>query len=246
MSLEDLTGAKYINALVATNPVGGSDTVDQGDDHLRGIKNVLKQTFPNLDGPVTPTPAELNSLAGRQSFVNTFLQAADVQAAKNAIAADFPSGTVMVFRQTAAPTGWTKNITDNGFALRIVSGAVGSGGADDFTTVFGTGKSTASHALTTGQVPTLSGSANANSAFQLTTPIADQDTGGGTTAYLFSGVTITEGANVLASDIHQVATNAGGAHTHTVTVNSGGGGSHSHGINNMDLKYKDVIEATKD
>ena len=49
MALEDLTGTKYIDDLVATNPAAG-DNVSEGDDHIRGIKNVLKTTFPNIDG----------------------------------------------------------------------------------------------------------------------------------------------------------------------------------------------------
>ena len=40
------------------------DLVSQGDDHLRGIKNVIKTTFPNIDGPVTATDEELNTLIG--------------------------------------------------------------------------------------------------------------------------------------------------------------------------------------
>jgi hypothetical protein len=49
---------------------------------------------------------------------------------------DFPSGTKLLFQQTAAPTGWTKDTTHNNKALRIVSGTVGSGGTVDFTTAF--------------------------------------------------------------------------------------------------------------
>jgi hypothetical protein len=64
MSLEDLTGNKYINSLVSTNPVGSTDTKSQGDDHIRGIKNILLKTFPGLTGPVTATHAELNILDG--------------------------------------------------------------------------------------------------------------------------------------------------------------------------------------
>ena len=49
----------------------------------------------------------------------------------------FPSGTKMLFQQTAAPTGWTKvtSSVDNK-ALRIVSGTVGSGGNQTFTGAF--------------------------------------------------------------------------------------------------------------
>ena len=46
----------------------------------------------------------------------------------------FPSGTVMVFYQTAAPTGWTKSTSHNDKALRVVSGnGGGNGGTHDLT-----------------------------------------------------------------------------------------------------------------
>lgn len=65
MSLEDLTGSsKYIDDLVNTNPVGATDPKSQGDDHIRGIKNVLLNTFPSIDGAITATQAELNILDG--------------------------------------------------------------------------------------------------------------------------------------------------------------------------------------
>lgn len=80
-----LESATYISDLIATNPVGASDPKSEGDDHLRMLKSVLKTTFPNINGAVNPTPAEFNSLAGRQAFIDTFLQAADVAAARTAI-----------------------------------------------------------------------------------------------------------------------------------------------------------------
>ena len=61
MALEDLTGTKYIDSLNSANPVA-SDDVAEGDDHIRGIKNVLKTTFPNLDGAVNASDSELNYL----------------------------------------------------------------------------------------------------------------------------------------------------------------------------------------
>lgn len=48
----------------------------------------------------------------------------------------FPSGTRLLFQQTAAPTGWTKDTTHNDKALRVVSGTVTAGGTTPFTTVF--------------------------------------------------------------------------------------------------------------
>ena len=40
----------YLNDLVVTNPVGASDLKQYGDDHLRLVKTVLKNTFPNMTG----------------------------------------------------------------------------------------------------------------------------------------------------------------------------------------------------
>lgn len=54
----------------------------------------------------------------------------------DSIPSSFPAGTLMLFQQTAAPTGWTKQTTHNDKALRVVSGAAGSGGSTAFTSVF--------------------------------------------------------------------------------------------------------------
>jgi hypothetical protein len=75
----------------------------------------------------------------------------------------FASGTVMLFAQTAAPTGWTKNTTtgDNS-ALRVVTGTASTGGSVGFTTAFASQTPTGSVSITT-----VSGSAGATT---LTTP----------------------------------------------------------------------------
>jgi hypothetical protein len=49
---------------------------------------------------------------------------------------EFASGTRMLFQQTTAPDGWTKDVTTDDAALRLVSGTVGSGGTVDFTVAF--------------------------------------------------------------------------------------------------------------
>jgi microcystin-dependent protein len=61
MSLESGT---YISDLVPSNPAGGDDK-SQGDDHIRLIKSTLKNTFPNVNGPVTVTDEQLNLIADR-------------------------------------------------------------------------------------------------------------------------------------------------------------------------------------
>ena len=63
------------------------------------------------------------------------------------------SGSKVTFMQTVSPVGWTKDITHNDKALRVVSGTAANGGADSFTSVFGSGKTTASHTLSTPQLP---------------------------------------------------------------------------------------------
>jgi hypothetical protein len=66
----------------------------------------------------------------------------------------------MLFQQTSAPTGWTKVTSGvNNRALRIVTGSVGSGGSNSFTSVLTStvttgGGSVNNHTLTTAQLAT--------------------------------------------------------------------------------------------
>lgn len=62
MSLETFTG--WIKDLIGTNPAGG-DPKSQGDDHIRGIKQTLKNQFSGLTTttPVTVTAEQLNQTA---------------------------------------------------------------------------------------------------------------------------------------------------------------------------------------
>src|SRR6056300_700275 len=50
----------------------------------------------------------------------------------------FDSGTLMLFQQTTAPTGWTKQTTHDNKALRDVTGTASSGGSNTFSGVFNT------------------------------------------------------------------------------------------------------------
>ena len=55
-----LESATFINQLIPANPTGGDDR-SQGDDHIRLVKNVLKNSFPNITNVVNATAAQLNS-----------------------------------------------------------------------------------------------------------------------------------------------------------------------------------------
>ncbi len=70
-----LEAGTYVNDLVSTNPVGSTDFVSQGDDHIRLLKSVLKTTFPNATRPfylpttVALQTATVNVLAADQSKI---------------------------------------------------------------------------------------------------------------------------------------------------------------------------------
>lgn len=75
-----LETATYVSGLVNTNPLG-SDGRSVGDDHIRLVKSVLQNTFPNANGAINPTPTEFNALTGATAVAtisgNTILVAAD-------------------------------------------------------------------------------------------------------------------------------------------------------------------------
>jgi microcystin-dependent protein len=43
--------ATYVSGFVASNPVGATDLLSEGDDHIRLLKGVLQATFPNATKP---------------------------------------------------------------------------------------------------------------------------------------------------------------------------------------------------
>lgn len=92
---------------------------------------VLAALF-NADGTVDW--AEDHTFAG-DITTNTLAVVATATLAGNPIT-NFPSGTVMPFNQTAAPTGWTKLLTNDNKAFRCVTGNVGTGGTNSFTSQF--------------------------------------------------------------------------------------------------------------
>jgi hypothetical protein len=128
-----------------------------------------------------------------------------------------PSGTVMLFQQTSAPTGWTKSTTHNDKALRIVSGTVGSGGATAFSSVLN--GSVGATTLTTSQIPSH----------------AHQIAPNAGSISFYSTFTVVTGNIFSTGGISSTTRNAG-------TNNTGGGNSHTH---SMDVAYVDVIIATK-
>lgn len=178
------------------------------------------------------------------------LVAADMPASVD----QFPSGTRLLFQQTAAPTGWTKDTTYNNYALRIVNGTVGTGGSVAFTTAFASqtpsgsvavsGGSVSATTLTSAQIPghthnvggytgTVTSDHNHNFSVSGNTnlvtsyPAGQSNTNGAQTAGNTNGTQVYfsgSGTTAGANQNHQ--------HYFSATTDTGtpGGGSHTHGF----------------
>lgn len=166
-------------------------------------------------------------------FSNTKFQAPVIRATTKLVFADgseqntavvvpetFPSGTIMLFAQSTAPTGWTKSTAHNNKTLRVVSGTAGSGGSVAFTSAFAS-RSVDNHTLTVAQMP----SHNHSSAVPL-----------------YAGTTNPIGYQPAYSSGYLSGSYQGNATSFVAA--QGGGGAHSHGIN-LDVQYVDVILAIK-
>jgi hypothetical protein len=90
------------------------------------------------DRMIYTTGVNTVALTAVTNFARTLLDDADAASARATlgIADSFVAGTKMLFQQTAAPTGWTKDVTHNNKALRVVSGTASSGGTVAFDTAF--------------------------------------------------------------------------------------------------------------
>lgn len=155
----------------------------------------------------------------------------------------FVAGTRLLFQQTAAPTGWTKEAgaTYNDAALRIVTGTVGTGGADAFSVHFGAGKTTAGHALTVAQLAahghTVTDSGHAHGAGSLTYGLGSSGNG---------GAQAPQPSDSPTSYSRAVEGSTASVGTGISIANSGSGEAHTHSLSNFNIKFADVIIASKD
>jgi hypothetical protein len=123
MALEDLTGTKYLDDLVATNPAAGDD-VSESDDHIRGIKNVLKTTFPSIDGAITATDTELNYVDGVTSAIQTQIDSKTTNATHSG---EVTGATALTIADNVVDEANLKvsNAPTNGYFLSAQSGDTG-------------------------------------------------------------------------------------------------------------------------
>lgn len=135
---------------------------------------------------------------------------------------EFPSGTRLAFQQTTPPVFWTKDVTHNNKALRIVSGTAGTGGSVDFTTAFASqtpAGTVGNTTLTIDQIP----------AHTHNLTYGDNNNDG--VAPPFAG----SNGNVFGTASVQSA-GGGASHTHTFTGNA----------INLAVSYVDFVIAQKD
>jgi len=171
----------------------------------------------------------------------------------------FPPNTRMLFNQTAAPTGWTKDTTAalNDSALRIVTGAVASGGSLAFSAAFAAGRVVSGTTDGFAAGGTVNSGGNGTSgATTLSVAQMPSHTHKEQHAYGGGGVAGVSGVwgsgSSTPSYNYTIATGGNGSHTHTTPAHSHSftGTAHSHTLASsslaMNVKYTDLIIATKD
>jgi len=142
---------------------------------------------------------------------------------------EFPTGTRMIFQQTAAPTGWTK-VADAAYenaALRNTTGAVSTGGTAAFTTAFD------ARTILQANLPDIDLTAESDGAHTHDVKYSTGALGGG-------GATVVTAINSGGSVTGTAGAASGGAHTHNVPL--GGSGT----AMDFDVKHVDTIVAVKD
>ena len=238
-----VTGIKSGNIQITGNTISSTDTNGNLTISANGTGSVIAGgfTLPASDG-TSGQVLQTNGSAAL-SFVSV---------------AAFDAGTKMIFNQTSAPTGWTKDTASNDdSALRVTTGTVGTGGSAGFATAMGTPS-------VSGTVGLSGDLAAGNLAVSISGNISDTTL---TVAQMPAHTHTIQAANNLNGNF--INYNDGGGLTSKTTSLTGGGGAHNHahslagsmtgtpGVGNLagslssatasiNVKYVDVIVATKD
>jgi hypothetical protein len=160
----------------------------------------------------------------------------------------FTAGTLMLFQQTTAPTGWTKQTTHDNKALRVVTGTASSGGSNTFSGVFNT--AVAVSGTSNNSTVTISGSTAGHTLSLSEIPSHRHLEGGhvefGTGDSVSAG-TRNEGNNSGAKRFYTDYQGGGGSHSHSAGTLAGDNHSHTYTSNlELNVQYVDLIIAAKD
>ena len=159
-----------------------------------------------------------------------------------------PAGSLMLFQQSSAPTGWTKATAHDNKALRVVTGSASSGGSNTFAAAFNNDQTVSG--TTSSTSVTITGSTAAHTLTIAEMPAHTHTEGGtqefGTTSSTSTGVRNTCNSSP-GNQFETQSTGGGGSHSHDVGTLAGG--SHTHTFSdtfNLDVQYVDVIICSKD
>ena len=245
-------------SIVLTQGSGGNVTILTGNTKVVYADGEGASAKVSEVGATMPvggaTVTELGYLSGVTSAIQTQLNTLTTN-----VAQFLPAGTKMLFQQTSAPTGWTKETSNfDNSAIRVTTGNTGSGGTVDFTTLF-TGNvagtiatsvsgTVAGHALQISQMP-------AHRHFVFRNEIGNLDGGPGN---VNTGNFACFANNSFGGGDEKYSIVATGNEANvSLSSSTGSTQNHSHGWsgtatstfsngNDLAVKYVDVIIATKD
>jgi len=240
----DGTKTAWINASAAN--VGSATSIGINLDstnasrYLTFVDATSGNNLVKVDADLTYNPSTNALTAG--SFVKSggtssqFLKADGSVDSTTYSTQTFPSGTLMLFQQTAAPTGWTKQTTHNDKTLRVVSGAAGSGGSTAFTSVFASRTPTGSVSVSGSN----SGGSIANTT--VTGSVSGSNSGGGVSNTTLSTAEMPSHSHGTTTGTFLIDNGGGGSQgfagggTQVLvtpsTAATGGSGAHGHGFTN--------------
>jgi hypothetical protein len=226
-------GTDVVNALNGISPVSGGT----GTNTLTAEAVLIGNTTSNVKFVSPGTNGNVLTSNG-----SAWLSVAAV------VPESFASGTVMLFGQTAAPTGWTKDTSNfNNSGLRVVTGTASSGGSVDFTTAFASqtpsgtvsvSGSAGNTTLSTPQIPSHRHTVYVQPPYSQSFPSRTILRVGGGSPW-DTPANQTQGGDITPAFEN---TGGGGAHSHPLSISSA---SFSGNAINLAVKYVDVIRATK-
>jgi microcystin-dependent protein len=231
-----LESATTINQLEPSNPAS-TDQIRQADDHIRLLKQTIKNTFPNITGPVTVTQAQLNSPTVIPVGLITFWYGSSASIPLGWALCDGSTVSLLAGGTIVTPDlrGYVVMGANGLFATGTTTGAITatadtSGAGGHTHTVDGgahvhsataTGTS-----LTTAQLPVhthlnfISGVADGSDGTATSSPYEASNSGGDTEYDLdFAGTTPNVGVSSPAG--------SGEAHDHIISI---GSSTHSHAV----------------
>jgi len=149
-----------------------------------------------------------------------------------------PSGTVSLYYQSSAPTGWTQVTSLNDYDLRLVSSGGGTtGGTTAYSTVF------------TNQTPTISGGTLTATTGATTLSLSQIPSHSHSTTFYNAGNCASDGSPLSTGGWSASPTNKS-------TDSQGGGGSHTHSVSGsvssitssaitLNVRYANIILCSK-